>query len=81
VTSLGEDQGVHTVFGIIHPPQVAMVGLGSIVEEPRAVGGLIGIRPVVHATLSADHRASDGHRGAQFLAAIARDLQTPEGLR
>lgn len=79
VTSLGE-QGVETVFGVIYPPQVALVGFGKIVEQPRSVGGMIAVRRVVTATLAADHRASDGHRGGRFLAAIDRLLQEPEKL-
>lgn len=79
VTSLGE-QGVETVFGIIYPPQVALVGFGKIVERPWAVNGMVGARPVMTGTLSADHRASDGHRGALFLAAVERILQEPEKL-
>ncbi len=79
VTSLG-DEGVETVFGAIYPPQVALVGFGKIVERPWASGGMVGARPVVMASLSGDHRASDGHRGALFLAAIERLLQEPEKL-
>ena len=79
VTSLGE-QGVETVFGVIYPPQVALVGFGKIVERPWAANGMIGVRPVMMATLAADHRASDGHRGGLFLAAIERLLQDPEKL-
>jgi pyruvate dehydrogenase E2 component (dihydrolipoamide acetyltransferase) len=76
VTSLGE-QGVETVFGIIYPPQVAIVGFGKIVERPWVVEGRIVARPVLAATLSADHRASDGHRGGLFLGAVDRLLQEP----
>jgi pyruvate dehydrogenase E2 component (dihydrolipoamide acetyltransferase) len=79
ITSLGE-QGVETVFGIIYPPQVALVGFGKVVERPWVVDGQIVVRPVITATLSADHRASDGHRGGLFLAAIDRLLQEPEKL-
>ncbi len=79
VTSLGE-QGVESVFGVIYPPQVALVGFGKIVERPWAVNGMVGVRPVMMATLAADHRASDGHRGGLFLAAIERLLQEPEKL-
>jgi pyruvate dehydrogenase E2 component (dihydrolipoamide acetyltransferase) len=39
-----------------------------------------GARPTVRATLSADHRASDGHDGARFLATIDHLLQHPEEL-
>ena len=76
VTSLGE-QGVETVFGVIYPPQVALVGFGKLVERPWVVSGHVLPRPVVTASLSADHRVSDGHRGALFLAAVERLLQEP----
>jgi len=79
VTSLG-DRGVESVFGVIHPPQVALVGFGTTLERPWAVGGLLGVRPIAQASLSADHRASDGHRGARFLAALDALLQHPETL-
>jgi pyruvate dehydrogenase E2 component (dihydrolipoamide acetyltransferase) len=79
VTNLG-DQGVEEVFGVIYPPQVALVGFGRIAERPWAVGGMLGVRPVVRATLSADHRASDGHEGSRFLAALDDLLGSPETL-
>ena len=79
VTNLGE-QGVETVFGVIYPPQVALVGFGKISEQARAVQGMIGVHRVLTATLAADHRTSDGHRGGRFLAAIDRLLQEPEKL-
>jgi pyruvate dehydrogenase E2 component (dihydrolipoamide acetyltransferase) len=79
VTNLG-DLGVNTVFGVIYPPQVALVGFGRISERPWAENGLLGVRRVVTATLSADHRATDGHRGSLFLEALNRHLQDPEKL-
>ncbi|MDY0268990.1 dihydrolipoamide acetyltransferase family protein [Trichloromonas sp.] len=79
VTNLG-DLGVKTVFGVIYPPQVALVGFGRITERPWAENGMLGVRRCVTATLAADHRASDGHRGGQFLAALDRFLQTPDDL-
>jgi pyruvate dehydrogenase E2 component (dihydrolipoamide acetyltransferase) len=79
VTSLGE-QGVEEVFGIIYPPQVALVGFGKIIERPWSVEGQIVSRPVIKTTLSADHRVSDGHRGGLFLAAVDQILQEPEKL-
>ncbi|WP_030319841.1 2-oxo acid dehydrogenase subunit E2 [Streptomyces flavochromogenes] len=79
VTNLGE-QGVEAVFGVVYPPQVALVGLGRIVERPVAVDGLLGVRPVVTATLSADHRAADGATGARLLSTMDRVLQQPEEL-
>ncbi len=79
VTNLGE-QGVDSVFGVIYPPQVALVGFGKPTERAWASNGMLGVRPVVTATLAADHRVSDGHRGAAFLAALRRLLQKPEEL-
>lgn len=79
VTNLG-DLGVESVFGVIYAPQVALVGFGRITEQPRAHEGMLGVRPVVTATLSADHRVSDGLRGGRFLARIDELLQEPEGL-
>ncbi len=79
VTNLG-DLGVETVYGVIFPPQVALVGFGRILERPRVRNGAVQPAATVLATLSGDHRASDGHRGGIFLAAIDRLLQKPEAL-
>jgi pyruvate dehydrogenase E2 component (dihydrolipoamide acetyltransferase) len=79
VTNLG-DLGVSSVFGIIYPPQVALVGFGRIEERPRAVDGMLAVRPAVAVSLAADHRASDGFRGARFLARVAALLAKPEEL-
>lgn len=79
VTSLG-DNGVETVHGVIYPPQVALVGFGRIAPRPWVAGNIVVPRPAVTATLAADHRASDGARGARFLNALDRILQEPETL-
>jgi len=79
VTSLG-DQGVTSVFGVIYPPQVALVGFGRVDERPWAEGGMVGARRVISATLAADHRVSDGHAGGLFLTAVDGHLQRPEEL-
>jgi pyruvate dehydrogenase E2 component (dihydrolipoamide acetyltransferase) len=79
VTNLG-DRGVETAFPVIIPPQVAMVGLGKVVDTVVAVDGSPAVHPVIHATLSADHRVTDGHRGGLFLATIDRLLQEPQSL-
>jgi pyruvate dehydrogenase E2 component (dihydrolipoamide acetyltransferase) len=79
VTNLGE-QGVDAVYGVIYPPQVALVGFGRIAERPWAEGGELRAIPTVTLSLAADHRVSDGHRGALFLAEIRELLQHPEAL-
>ncbi len=79
ITHLG-DLGVETVYGVIYPPQVALVGFGRISDAPWAEDGMLGIRPVLTATIAGDHRATDGRRGAQFLTVLNRILQEPEKL-
>lgn len=79
VTNLG-DLGVDSVFGVIYPPQVALVGFGRIVKRPWVHEGMIGVRDELTATLAADHRVSDGMRGARFLSRIDELLQEPEKL-
>ena len=79
VTSLG-DMGVEKVFGVIYPPQVALVGFGKVIDEVWVENGMIGVRPVVHATLAGDHRATDGRTGAGFLDVLNKLLQEPEKL-
>ncbi|MDP4284301.1 MAG: dihydrolipoamide acetyltransferase family protein [Bacteroidota bacterium] len=77
VTNLGENNA-ETVYGVIYPPQVAIVGFGSITEMPWAENGLLGARPVLNVTLSADHRATDGATGSRFLMALKKYLSNPD---
>ncbi len=80
VTNLG-DQGVVSVLGVIYPPQVALVGFGRIAARPVvSEGGRLVAAPMLTATLAADHRASDGHRGALLLAEMRALLQEPAAL-
>jgi len=76
VTSLGE-RGAETVTGIIYPPQVAIIGFGTVSTRPWVVEGRVEPRPLVTASLAADHRVTDGHIGARLLTAIERLLQEP----
>jgi pyruvate dehydrogenase E2 component (dihydrolipoamide acetyltransferase) len=79
ITNLGE-LGADSVYGIIYPHQVALVGFGRITEQVRVADGMMGPRPVIIATLSADHRVVDGHLGSTYLAAVDRLLQEPDKL-
>ena len=76
----GLNRGVDVVFPIIVPPQVAMVGFGRISERPVVVDGTVVAHTGVDASLTADHRVTDGHRGGLFLLAVDRLLQEPEDL-
>jgi pyruvate dehydrogenase E2 component (dihydrolipoamide acetyltransferase) len=79
VSSLGE-RGVEALYGVIYPPQVAIVGFGKVVTRPWVVDGDIGPRSIITITLSGDHRVTDGHAGALFLAEIGKLLQEPDKL-
>jgi len=79
VTNLG-DAGAESTFAVIYPPQVAIVGFGRVATRPWVEGGEVRAMPTVVASISGDHRVSDGHRGAAFLVELARRLQEPEKL-
>lgn len=66
ITNLGE-LGVDSVFGVIYPPQVALLGFGKIRSNQTLI-----------ATLAADHRVTNGLIGSHFLSTIANLLQKPE---
>jgi pyruvate dehydrogenase E2 component (dihydrolipoamide acetyltransferase) len=74
VSSLGE-HGVETLYGVIYPPQVAIVGFGKALARPWVIDGAIGTRSVIDITLSGDHRVADGH-----VAEIGKLLQEPSKL-
>lgn len=78
-TGLGE-RGVDSVIPVIYPPQVAIAGAGTPRERPWVVAGKIEPRQIITLSLAGDHRASDGHQGALFLAAWAEMLKAPERL-
>jgi len=77
VTNLG-DFGVDEVFGVIFPPQVAILGIGRIREEIFYEDEKVVLKPVCQMTLSADHRVSDGLEGARFLRKLESLLNQPE---
>lgn len=79
LSNLGEG-GADKVYGVIYPPQVAIIGFGSITEQPWADSGMLDVRPVVTVTLAGDHRATDGHTGSRFLVALKNYLQKPGDL-
>ena len=79
ISSLGET-GVDALFGVIYPPQVALLGFGAPRLRPMVREGRVEPRLGVTASLAADHRVSDGRRGALFLSEINRLLQEPESL-
>lgn len=76
ITNLGAF-GVETLIGIIQPPQTAILGVGSVMEQAVAREGQVAVRQMMKVALSADHRATDGAEGAAFLTEIRRLLENP----
>ena len=71
---------VSSFVAIIHPPQSAVLAVGTVSEKPIVVDGEITVGQVMTATISADHRIVDGAEGAQFLIEVKRLLQSPTSL-
>ncbi|RPH65692.1 MAG: 2-oxo acid dehydrogenase subunit E2, partial [Burkholderiales bacterium] len=76
VTNLG-DLGVETVYGVIYPPQVALIGLGRVLARPVVRDGAVVAARTIVATLAGDHRVTDGLTGARFLATLRERLEDP----
>ncbi len=72
--------GVDVFNAIINAPQVAILAVGRIIERVIPVDGQPSVQPMMALTLSCDHRAVDGARGAQFLAMVADGIEEPLGL-
>ncbi len=79
VSSLA-DGGPDALYGVIYPPQVALLGVGSVTQRPWVTDGEVVVRSAVTVTLAADHRATDGRTGARFLDEFAHAVTHPEEL-
>ena len=62
---------------IIDPPQVAILGVGRIVEKPAVHDGQVAVRSMMHLSLAFDHRALDGAPAGELLRAIKGRLEDP----
>ncbi|KMS56085.1 dehydrogenase [Novosphingobium barchaimii LL02] len=69
--------GVEQFDAIINPPQGAILAVGTARPEPIDDDGAIRIVPVLHLSLSCDHRAIDGADGGRFMAALASLIEQP----
>jgi pyruvate dehydrogenase E2 component (dihydrolipoamide acetyltransferase) len=72
--------GVDAFNAIVNPPQAAILAVGRIADRVVAVSGQPAVQPTMVLTLSCDHRALDGARGAQFLGALAELIEEPLAL-
>src|SRR5206468_2871850 len=72
--------GVDAFNAIVNPPQAAILAVGRIADRVVALNGQPAVQPTLVLTLSCDHRALDGARGAQFLGALAELVEEPLAL-
>jgi pyruvate dehydrogenase E2 component (dihydrolipoamide acetyltransferase) len=72
--------GVDAFSAIVNPPQAAILAVGRIADRVLAVNGQPAVQPTMMLTLSCDHRALDGARGAQFFGALADLIEEPLAL-
>jgi pyruvate dehydrogenase E2 component (dihydrolipoamide acetyltransferase) len=72
--------GIDEFSAIVNPPQAAILAVGRIAEQVTPVDGVAVIQPMLTLTLSCDHRAVDGARGAQFLKTLAERIEAPLSL-
>jgi pyruvate dehydrogenase E2 component (dihydrolipoamide acetyltransferase) len=72
--------GVDAFTAVLNPPQAAILAVGRIAERVVPSGGMAVVRPMIVLTLSCDHRAVDGARGAEFLQALVSLMEEPAAL-
>lgn len=72
--------GVDGSAAIINHPEVAILGVGRIIDKPWVVNGELAVRKVTELTLTFDHRVCDGGTAAGFLRFIADAIETPNTL-
>jgi pyruvate/2-oxoglutarate dehydrogenase complex dihydrolipoamide acyltransferase (E2) component len=69
--------GIDWFTPILNPPQIAILGAGAIVRRPIVDGDDVVIASMMTLTLVFDHRATDGHPAALFLAAVRKQIELP----
>ncbi len=76
ITSLAS-QEIDAFTPLVDPPQVAILGVGRVVEKPAVYQGEVAIRSMMALSLTFDHRALDGVPAGEFLRAVKRKLESP----
>ncbi len=72
--------GIQGFDAVVNPPQGAIIAVGAVEERPANVNGLLDLAPMMHVTMSCDHRAIDGAVGAKYLAAFKDLIENPVSL-
>ena len=79
ITNLGS-YNIDIFNPIINPPEIAILGIGKIVDKPIVDNKTIKISPMMNLCLSFDHRAVDGSTTAKFLSKICEYILNPNSL-
>jgi pyruvate dehydrogenase E2 component (dihydrolipoamide acetyltransferase) len=69
--------GVDEFVAVLNPPQVAILAVGAVKPTPVVVDGEVDVAPMMHVTLTCDHRAIDGADGAEFLRTLVALVEQP----
>ena len=69
--------GVDEFVAVLNPPQVAILAVGAVKPTPVVIEGEVDVAPLMHATLTCDHRAIDGADGAEFLRTLVALIEQP----
>jgi 2-oxoisovalerate dehydrogenase E2 component (dihydrolipoyl transacylase) len=69
--------GVDGSAAIINHPEVAILGMGRVIDRPWVVDGQLAVRKVTELTLAFDHRACDGGTAGGFLRYVADCVESP----
>jgi pyruvate dehydrogenase E2 component (dihydrolipoamide acetyltransferase) len=68
---------VENFAAIINPPEAAILAVGSVMPAAVVVDGELQVGTQMKATISADHRVTDGAEAARFMQALAQYLENP----
>jgi pyruvate dehydrogenase E2 component (dihydrolipoamide acetyltransferase) len=69
--------GIEEFVAVLNPPQVAIIAVGAVKPTPVVVEGEVDVAPMMHVTLTCDHRAIDGSDGAEFLQTLVALVEQP----
>jgi len=72
---------INTFDPLLNPPEIGILGVGTIEEQPTVVDGEVAIRSIANLNLAFDHRAWDGAPAAEFVRSVAKLLSDPSWMK
>jgi pyruvate dehydrogenase E2 component (dihydrolipoamide acetyltransferase) len=72
---------INTFNPLLNPPEIGILGVGTVEERPAVVDGEVAIRSIANLNLAFDHRAWDGAPAAEFVRSIAKLLSDPSWMK